>query len=51
MSLGLVKIEFKSKNFKLRKTSDPITIKTEKKEKITKLNIKLIFPFFNSFSL
>ena len=51
ISLGLVKIEFKSKNFKLRKTSDPITIKTEKKEKIIKLNIKLKFPFLSSFSL
>ena len=29
ISFGLVKIEFRSKNFKLRKTSDPITIKTE----------------------
>ena len=35
ISFGLVKIEFRSKNFKLRKTSDPITIKTEKKEKLT----------------
>ena len=47
ISFGLVKIEFRSKNFKLRKTSDPITIKTEKKEKIIKFKIKDKFPFLS----
>jgi hypothetical protein len=36
--------------FLLKKISDPITIKTAKKEKIIKFNIKLRFPFFNSLS-
>ena len=50
ISFGLVKIEFRSKNFKLRKTSDPITIKTEKKEKTIKFKIKDKLPFLSSFS-
>lgn len=33
ISLGLVKIDFKSRNLRLSRTSDPITIKTEKKKK------------------
>ena len=41
MSVGLVKIELKSRNLKFKKTSDPTTIKTEKTEKIIKLAIKL----------
>ena len=50
ISVGLVKIELKSRNLKFKKTSEPITIKTEKKEKIIKLAIKLKLPFCNSFS-
>ena len=51
ISVGLVKIELKSRNLKFKNTSDPITIKTEKKEKIIKLVIKLKLPFFSSLSL
>ena len=51
ISVGLVKIELKSRNLKFKNTSDPITIKTEKKEKIIKLAIKLKLPFFSSLSL
>ena len=50
ISVGLVKIELKSRNFKFKNTSDPITIKTEKKEKIIKLAIKLKLPFLSSLS-
>ena len=50
ISVGLVKILSISENFWLRKTSDPVTIKTDKKEKIIKFKIKLKFPFFNSCS-
>ena len=50
MSVGLVKIELKSRNLKFKNTSDPTTIKTEKTEKIIKLAIKLKLPFFNSSS-
>ena len=46
ISVGLVKIELKSRNLKFKNTSDPTTIKTEKKEKIIKLAIKLKLPFF-----
>ena len=42
ISFGLVKIEFRSKNFKLRKTSEPVTINTEKKEKTIRFKIKYI---------
>ena len=41
ISVGFVKIELKSRNLKFKNTSDPITIKTEKKEKMIKLEIKL----------
>ena len=51
ISVGLVKIEPKSRNLKFKNTSDPITIKTEKKEKIIKLVIKLKLPYFSSLSL
>ena len=50
MSVGLVKIELKSRNLKFKNTSDPTTIKTEKIEKIIKLAIKLKLPFLNSSS-
>ena len=50
ISVGLVKIELKSKNLKFKNTSDPTTIKTEKIEKIIKLAIKLKLPFVNSSS-
>ena len=50
ISVGLVKIELKSRNLKFKKTSDPTTIKTEKIEKIVKLAIKLKLPFVNSSS-
>ena len=48
ISVGLVKIELKSRNLKFKNTSEPITINTEKKEKIIKLAIKLKLPFFSS---
>ena len=51
ISVGLVKIELKSRNLKFKNTSDPITIKTEKKEKIIKLISKLKLPFLSSLSL
>ena len=50
ISVGFVKILSISKNLWFKKTSDPTTIKTAKNEKIIKFNIKLKFPFFNSFS-
>ncbi len=50
ISVGLVKIELKSRNLRFKNTSDPTTIKTEKKEKIIKLAIKLKLPFVNSSS-
>ena len=49
MSVGLVNILSIFSMFLLRKTSAPITISTENNEKISKFNIKLRFPFFNSF--
>ena len=51
ISVGLVRIELKSRNLKFKNTSDPITIKTEKKEKISKLISKLKLPFLSSLSL
>ena len=50
ISVGLVKILSISENFWLRKTSEPVTIKTDRIEKIIKFKIKLKFPFFNSLS-
>ena len=50
ISVGLVKIELKSRNLKFKNTSEPITINTEKKEKMIKLAIKLKLPFFSSSS-
>ena len=50
ISVGLVKIELKSRNLKFKNTSDPITIKTEKKEKLIKLAIKLKLPYLSSLS-
>ena len=50
ISVGLVKIEFKSRNLKFKNTSEPITINTEKKEKIIRFAIKLKLPFLSSVS-
>ena len=50
ISVGFVKILSIFSIFLFKKISEPITMKTAKKEKINKFNNKLKFPFFNSFS-
>ena len=50
ISVGLVKILSKSENFWFKKISEPVTIKTEKKENIIKFIIKLKLPFLKSLS-
>ena len=50
ISVGFVKILSISIRLFFKTISDPITINTEKKEKITKLNNKLKFPILSSLS-
>ena len=50
MSVGFVNILDKFSGFCFKKESTPATINKAKKEKITRFNIRLKFPFFNSFS-
>ena len=50
ISVGFVKILINFQDLVLKKHLTPETINKAKKEKIIKFNIKLKFPFFNSFS-
>ena len=46
ISVGFVKILSKSSNFRFKKASEPITIKTAKNENIIRFKIKLKITFF-----
>ena len=51
ISVGFVSIRSKFSGFCFKNASIPATINKARNENITKFNIKLKFPFFNSFSL
>ena len=48
ISVGLVNILSRSSNFWFKKVTEPTTIKTAKKENISRFKIKLKLRFFNA---